>query len=65
MERITVMKAVTYLVENIRAEIAMANGKQVGTVTEQDIIDTAWQWAYNDFGGNEGLIMIDENGEQV
>lgn len=65
MEKITVMKAITYSVPNIKAEIAMTNKVQVGTITDADVIDTAWQWSYNDFRTNEGLIMIDEEGNEL
>lgn len=65
MERITIMKAVTFLVENVRADIAINQGKQVSTITDEEIIAESWKWAYQTFGDGEGLIMIDENGEQL
>lgn len=65
MERITIMKVVSYLPDNIKVEIATNLGKQVSTITDEEIIECAWEWAHNEFGSTEGLIMIDENGEEL
>lgn len=65
MEKITIMKAVTFSVENIRADIATTTGKQVSTITDEEIIEKSWEWAYQTFGDGEGLIMIDEEGNQL
>jgi hypothetical protein len=59
------MKVVSYLPDNIKAEIATNKSKQVSTIANEEIIECAWEWAHNEFGSTEGLIMIDENGEQL
>jgi hypothetical protein len=65
MEKITIMKVVTFSTENIKADLATNKSKQVSTITDEEIIECAWEWAYQVFGDGEGLIMIDENGEQL
>lgn len=65
MEKISVMKVITYSVENIRATIATELEQQVGTITDEQIIQRVKDYAYDDFGSLENLIMIDENGEQL
>lgn len=65
MERITIMKTVTFTVENLRASVAVEQGKQVSTIDDEDIVEKAWEWAKEWFGSTEDLIMIDEDGEEL
>jgi hypothetical protein len=65
MEKISVMKVITYSVENIRADLAITLEQQVSTITDEQIIQRAKDFAYEDFGSLEGLIIVDENGEQL
>lgn len=65
MERITIMKTVTFSVENLRASVATEQEKQVSTISDEEIVDKAWEWAKEWFGSEDNLIMIDEEGNEL
>lgn len=66
MERISVMKVITFSVENAKAEIATNESKQVSTITDEEVMAQVETWLEEiDWNNDSEEIWVDEEGNQL
>ena len=63
-ERINAIKTITYDVPAI-VESLENMGMQEEEITLDTVLDFVWEWVYDDMGSDSGVILQDENGNEL
>lgn len=62
---VTATKNITYDVQTVRESIAELNSIPLSDVLEEEAIQMIWKFIAEDFGDTYGVVLLDEDGNEV
>ncbi len=65
MRLINATKVITYNIDDVRDSIAELNQIDIDDVSDSDAMELIYGWIIEDFGDSYGVVITDENGEEL
>jgi signal transduction histidine kinase len=62
---VTAQKNVSYSVDEVRSTIAELNDISIEETSVEEAIALIWDFITEDFGDSYGVVLIDEEGQEV
>lgn len=62
---VTAQKSISYNVDEVRSTIAELNDIPLEETSVEEAVALIWDWVTEDFGDSYGVVLLDEEGNEV
>lgn len=62
---VTAQKSISYNVDEVRSTIAELNDIPLEETSVEEAVTLIWDWITEDFGDSYGVVLLDEEGNEV
>ena len=62
---VTAQKNVSYSVDEVRSTIAELNDISIEETSVEEALELIWGWVTEDFGDSYGVVLLDEDGNEL
>lgn len=62
---ITAQKSISYNIDEVRKSIAELNEIPFENTSEEEALQLIWGWVTEDFGDSYGVVLLDEEGQEI
>ena len=62
---VTAQKNISYDVNDVRDTLAELNNIQFEDTSIEEALNIIWEWVVEEFGGSDGVVLLDEDGREV
>ena len=62
---VTAQKNISYDVNDVRDTLAELNNIQFEDTSIEEALNIIWDYVVEEFGGSDGVVLLDEDGREV
>ena len=62
---VTAQKNISYNVDEVRSTIAELNDIPIEETSVEEALELIWGWVTEDFGDSYGVVLLDEDGNEL